>query len=112
MTTIKRSPEIRAILQNGKHVSTAQFKVAYLIRHEPPSRWAILVGKRYGKAVERNRIKRQWREILREVIPRLQVELDLLVMPRKTGERITFQILQKNIQRCFKKEGLLRDEQA
>ena len=106
-TIIKRSSEIRAILQTGKHTKTTFFKIAYTPSLRSQSRWAILVGKRYGKAVKRNRIKRWLREILRMIVPKLKAKLDFLIMPRATSGKITYQLLQEKVILCFKKEGLL-----
>ena len=106
---IKRPAEIKTILQTGKYVSNPFFKIAYLPSSSPQSRWAILIGKRYGKAVERNRIKRQLREILRSIAPQLQSAFDLLMIPRRTVEEISFQLLREKVHHSFKKEGLLKD---
>jgi len=59
--------------------------------------------------VERNRIKRQLREILRKIVPQLQSEIDLLMIPRRTVEVISFQLLNEKIYHSFQKEGLLKD---
>ena len=106
---IKRSSEIRAILQTGKYVNNPFFKIAYLPGSSKQSRWAVLIGKRYGKAVERNRIKRRLREILRNIAPQLQSTFDLLMIPRRTVEEISFQLLREKVHYSFKKEGLLKD---
>ena len=104
---IKRSSEIKTILQTGKYMNTVFLKIVYAPSPTPPCRWAILVGKRYGKAVERNRIKRWLREILRTIVPQLKTNLDFLMMPRETAKKTTFQFLKKEVSLCFKKEGLL-----
>ena len=46
------------------------------------SRVAITAGKRLGKAVVRNRIKRRLREAIRQVYPQLASGYDLIVIAR------------------------------
>ena len=104
---IKRSSEIKKILQTGKYVNTSFFKIAYLPSSSPPNRWAILIGRRYGRAVERNRMKRRLREILRNIVPQLQSELDILVIPKRTAEEISFHLLKEKVHHSFQKAGLL-----
>jgi ribonuclease P protein component len=106
---IKRSSEIKSILQTGKYVKTSHFKIAYRPGRNLESRWAILIGKKYGTAVERNRAKRRLREILRRIMPELKSNLDLLMFPRKTGEETPFHLLQEKVYLSLKKEGLLND---
>ena len=106
-SVIKKSSEIRTILQTGKHVSNPLFKIAYRPSVNKRSRWAVLIGKRYGKAVERNRIKRQLREILRGIVPRLQSDLDLLVIPKRVETGTSFSVLKEKVHHCFQREGLL-----
>jgi len=106
-SVIKKSSEIRTILQTGRYVSNQFFKIAYRPSASEQSRWAVLIGKRYGKAVERNRVKRQLREILRGITPRLQSGFDLLVIPKKTEGGPSFKLLKEKVYHCFTQEGLL-----
>jgi ribonuclease P protein component len=106
-SVIKKSSEIKTILQTGRYVSNQFFKIAYRPSANEQSRWAVLIGRRYGKAVERNRIKRQLREILRGVTPRLGSRVDLLVIPKRTEGGLSFKLMEDKVHHCFKQEGLL-----
>ena len=55
---------LRNVVQNGKRLKGKVLSLSYI--DGEPTRFAISVLKRYGKAVARNRIKRIIREFLRQ----------------------------------------------
>ncbi|MCX7918489.1 MAG: ribonuclease P protein component [bacterium] len=58
--------EYQAILQQGKKVSDNNFRIAVAFNSEiKKPKLGIIVSKKIGTAVERNRIKRRVREIFR-----------------------------------------------
>lgn len=54
-----------------------------------PSRLGLVVGKRVGGAVRRNRIKRCLREAFRRLAPDWPVALDAVVVPRAAAPPLT-----------------------
>ena len=58
--------------------------VAYAVRRDDdePSRYALVVGKRWGNAVCRNRIRRLLREAFRLSRPDLPSGFDVILLPR------------------------------
>lgn len=47
------------------------------------TRVGVVVGKKLGGAVWRNRSKRRFRELARQSLPRLETGLDLLIVPKR-----------------------------
>ena len=64
---LRTSRDIEAVKRHGRRMSTTLFNLlAYKVGDEP-SRVGIVVGKRFGDAVRRNRAKRIFRELVRQV---------------------------------------------
>ena len=68
----------------------------------PGPRLGLVVGRRLGKAVPRNRVKRLLREFFRrhkEALP----TLDLIIMAKKGADRLSFAQLQAELEPVIKR---------
>ena len=86
--------------------------VRYLRNTLDPSRnrYTVIAGKRCGKAVQRNRLKRLVREALRGYHPHLQTGYDVVVICRGTVEEMpTLLEAQKALSTIFRRANLLTD---
>jgi ribonuclease P protein component len=80
---LRTSQDIETVKRHGRRMSTALFNLlAYRVGDEP-SRVGIVVGKRFGDAVRRNRAKRVFRELVRQVHRDLVLGHALLVFPKR-----------------------------
>ena len=61
---ISTNKEILFIIKNGTKISNNYYNIYNIESKNQFSRYCISVSKKYGNAVERNRIKRQIRNIL------------------------------------------------
>lgn len=75
------------------------------------SRIGFVVGIKFSKkAIERNTVKRQLRDIFKSLLTELRPGFDVVVMVRKREyEKIKFEELKKNTEEVLKKSNLLRD---
>lgn len=67
----------------------------------PAFRFIVLVGKRHGSAVDRNRIKRLFREAVRLNLGRLDRKIALGLIPAAGGRAPNFETVNAEIGRTF-----------
>ena len=71
------------------------------------TRVGVVVGKKLGGAVWRNRSKRRFRELARQSLPRLAAGLDLLIMPKRESVTEPAQHLRESWQALLARAKLL-----
>jgi len=81
---LSRRKDIDNVLKNGEKVNSDYITVLYLYNDMDVSRLCIIVGKKFGKAHERNRFKRYIREYFRLHKGEWKKCVDLIVIPRKS----------------------------
>jgi ribonuclease P protein component len=83
---ILRKAEFREVFDHGRSRSDDRLIVYALPRDSGgPNRIGLVVGRRYGGAVRRNRWKRRLREAFRLNRAALPASHDLVVLPAKRG---------------------------
>ncbi len=65
------------------------------------------VGKRIGKAVVRNRVRRRLQHAVRQLLPLVSVSADVTVTARPAAVDATFQELLQDVQNLFTRHGLI-----
>ena len=80
---LRSNRDIQIVKHHGRRISTAFFNLLAYKMNDAPSRVGIIVGKRFGNAVRRNRAKRVFRELVRHIYPDLVPGLRLLVFPKR-----------------------------
>lgn len=80
---LRNTRDIQTVKQQGRRMSTAFFNLLAYKLDDAPSRVGIIVGKQFGNAVQRNRAKRVFRELVRQIHPDLLPGRGLLVFPKR-----------------------------
>ncbi len=94
---IKRTSEIQKTFQKGVRVENGFFKLFSLKEGSSGGGFAVIVGRKYGKAVERNRIKRVYREILRGELKGSVKSVKLLLLPRGLSKKTSYHQLKNRV---------------
>ena len=80
---IRRKKDFLRIYSNGHRYKGRYFVILYLPNNLNYSRMAVVVSRKHGKAVVRNKIKRWARELFRRNKQLLPEPLDLIFIPRQ-----------------------------
>lgn len=78
---ITQKKDFIRLIKRGKRLRLEQIAIAYITNDLTYSRLGISVGRKIGKAVKRNRIKRVLRELFRLNKEALPKGYDMLFMP-------------------------------
>lgn len=100
---LKKQSDFQKLFQKGKRAFAPSLMAIYFACDTP--RMGISIGKKHGKSVQRNRIKRLLREAFRSVSPQIQGKYFVVLVP-KVQEEYSFQTFQKHLQWIIKKENL------
>ncbi|MBI5854195.1 MAG: ribonuclease P protein component [Nitrospirae bacterium] len=107
---LRVSADIERVKRVGRRRQTPLFNLVSCPSSLPHSRIGIIVGKRLGTAVCRNRAKRLFRELARQVRGELTSAHDVLVFPRRAVLDLSSATLQKVWLDALRHEGLLREK--
>jgi ribonuclease P protein component len=80
---LRASRDIDRVKRHGQRISTTLFNLLAYQMDGAPGRVAIVVGKRFGTAVRRNRAKRMFRALVRQLRQHLVPGVALLVFPKR-----------------------------
>ena len=99
---LKKSKEIEKVFRSGKRAFSQTITLVYFPAKE--TRFAVCVGKKYGKSVERNRIKRLLREAFAAVAKKIR-PCSVLLIP-KVAEEYSLADFSRDLNAVFTKEKL------
>ena len=105
---LKRSRDIEYAKKHGRRISTAFFNMMICPTDVSGSRVGIVVGKRFGGAVSRNRVKRLFRELTRQLRGQLLPGHDLVVFPKRDSIVQPFAVLKEAWLSSLQRQRLLR----
>jgi ribonuclease P protein component len=100
------------VFKEGRRVSCPLFTVLYRRNALDHTRVGVVVGKKLGGAVWRNRSKRRFRELARLSLPRLAAGMDLLILPKRESVTEPARHLHKSWQALLARVKLLAPEDA
>jgi ribonuclease P protein component len=105
---ITKNTDFKRIYQKGKFFSNDYFLIKYHPNRFSETRFAFVINKKISKkAVVRNKIKRQIREIVRNNLKQFKSGLDIIIVIKKDLSQVPFSQIEKNLLQVCQKAGLL-----
>jgi len=108
---LKRSRDIEYAKEHGSRIATALFNVVICRTDAIGSQVGIVVGKRFGRAVSRNRAKRLFRELTRQLRGQLLPGHALVVFPKRESIAQPFAVLKEVWLSALQRHRLLRNHE-
>ncbi len=104
---LKKNREFRRVYRYGKTVVTRNIVLYYCPNGLGVNRVGFSISKKVGKSVVRNRIKRIYREAIRQVEEQLKKGYDFVLIARKPAVNVSFHEACKELYRVCRKKLLL-----
>ena len=105
---LKRSRDIEYAKEHGRRISTTLFNMVICRTDVGSSQVGIVVGKRFGGAVSRNRVKRLFRELTRQLHGQLLNGYALVVFPKRGAIEQPFAVLKEVWLSSLQRQRLIR----
>ncbi len=100
---LKKQADFQKLFKTGKRVFSPSLTLLYT--PSKLTRMGISIGKKHGKSVVRNRVKRLLREAFRSVQCEIKGTYSFVLLP-KACEEYSFHTFKKHLQWMIKKEKL------
>jgi len=105
---IKKNTEIQQLMNKRNTVGNSYFVLYHQRNHDNENfRFAISVPKKYGKAHERNLMKRRIREVIK--INNFNNDIEFFLIAKLKSKNLSFSDIKKSLEDLFKKVNTLEE---
>ena len=105
---LKRDREFKNVFSKGKGVFDAACGIKFKKNDLDFSRFAVVVGiKVHKSAVKRNRVRRQYQEVIRLRLEEVKAGYDVVLLCGKGALELDYEKKEKNLLKVLKKAELL-----
>ena len=110
MNIIKENTEFQRVLKSGKWFGAECVVIYVLPNNKEENRIGVAVGKKAGKSVVRNRLKRLIRETYRLNEKQIVKGIDIVIVWRSSTniDNVNFDVVQKSLLKCLNKANLMK----
>jgi ribonuclease P protein component len=107
---LRKSTDFKRVRRLGKSYAHPFVVLIKHPNHEKQSRFGVVAGRSAGNAVQRNRVKRRIREIIRSRIPSIMDGWDIILLARCTTNNVTYAELQSALDELLKRAEISKDQ--
>ncbi len=100
---LKKQSDFQKLFNKGSRAFSPSLTIVY--RKADKTTMGISVGKKHGKSVQRNRIKRLIREAFRHSLSQMQGHYTIVLIP-KVCQSYSFETFKRHLQWIIQKENL------
>ncbi len=114
MNIIKENSDFQRVMKSGKWYTSECLTVYILENNLKSNRIGVAVGKKAGKSVVRNRIKRLIRESYRLNEDAIKQSVDIIIVWRSSvaSSKISFENVQTSLLKCLNKAELMNNKEV
>jgi len=88
---------------SGRKLESKYFQIAYAVNKQGNRRVAVVIGRKFGKAVLRNKIRRRIKETYRLNMEKFPSYTDYIIRPREASKYVSFCELRDNLLQLLEK---------
>lgn len=104
---LKKRKEFAYLYTNGTAKHTSHLTMVYLGVKKRDTKIGFSISKKVGKAHTRNLVKRRLRAIVREVVPMLPKDLNIVFIAKSGIEEVPYGDLKSEVLTLVKKAGFV-----
>ena len=104
---LKKNYQYNYVYKHASSVADKNFILLYCESNVKQSKVGFSVSKKYGKAVQRNRIRRQLKSAVSALMPSAKEGFNAVFIPRR-HEAYEFAELASSVKKLLEKAGLLK----
>lgn len=104
---LSRAADFDRVYFEGKRIASSALVLFFCPSGGQKTRLGLSVGKRIGKAVTRNRVKRRLRDVFRLNKHRFKERYDILLVARRGVQELKFREVEAAVLDLFRRGGLL-----
>lgn len=106
---LRERKDFKQAFSSGRKLESKYFQVTYVSNIQGKQRIAVVIGRKFGKAVLRNKIRRRIKEMYRLNREKFPSYTDYIIRPREASKYVSFYELRDNLlrllERCIKKNN-------
>lgn len=106
---LRKRRDFNYTYKRGKSLANSCLVLVYRKNNLEVSRFGFSINKKFGKAVQRNKIKRRLREICRLRLDKIKTGYDLIFIARVGARDASYGKLEKQVENLLKRAGLFKE---